>query len=165
VRRKDGRPLTIRLVIAESLIGRQIATLIQNDLSQVGITVQIDQKTGGKFFTDYIIPGAFDMALFGWVGDAYPLTGLTQIYLSTGESNFGKIGSLEIDAKIDETLTELDPDKARQLANDVDVLLWKEGFSLPLTQSPGNVAVRSTLANYGAPGLGDYNYSIIGFMK
>jgi peptide/nickel transport system substrate-binding protein len=165
VRQKNGRPLTIRLVIFESLVGRQIATLIQNDLSQVGVGVQIDVKSGGKFFTDFIIPGDFDMALFGWVGDAYPLTGLTQIYLSTGESNFGKIGSPKIDAKIDETLTELDPDKARQLANDVDVLLWKEGFSLPLTQSPGNVAVRSTLANYGAPGLGDYNYSIIGFMK
>ncbi len=28
-------------------------------------------------------------------------------------------------------------------------------FSLPLTQSPGNVAVRSNLANFGALGLGD----------
>ena len=99
------------------------------------------------------------------MGDAFPLTGLTQIYASDGESNFGKIGSPEIDAKIEQTLAELDPDKARQLANEVDQMLWQEGFSLPLIQSPGNVAVRSNLANFGARGLGDYDYTAIGFMK
>ena len=97
--------------------------------------------------------------------DAFPLSSLTQIYLSTGESNFGKIGSPEIDAKIEQTLEELDPDKASALANELDKLLWAEGFSLPLTQSPGNVAVRSNLANFGAAGLADVNYTAIGFMK
>ena len=29
-------------------------------------------------------------------------------------------------------------------------MIWAEGFSLPLFQSPGNVAVRSNLANFGA---------------
>ena len=38
-------------------------------------------------------------------------------------------------------------------------MMWEEGFSLPLIQSPGNVAVRSNLANFGAAGLGDLNYS------
>jgi peptide/nickel transport system substrate-binding protein len=38
-------------------------------------------------------------------------------------------------------------------------------FSLPLTQSPGNVAVRSNLANFGAFGLADADYTKIGFMK
>jgi peptide/nickel transport system substrate-binding protein len=165
VRRRDGRPLTVRLVIFDSLPTRQIAQIVRSNLTAVGIDVVLDQKSGGKFFTDYIIPGDFDIAFFGWAGDAYPLTGLTQIYKSTGESNFGKIGTPAIDAKIDETLSELDADKARQLANDVDKMLWQEGFSLPLTQSPGNVAVRSNLANYGAAGLGSYDYTAIGFMK
>ena len=59
----------------------------------------------------------------------------------------------------------LDPAKARDLANEVDKLIWAEGFSLPLTQSPGNIAVRSTLANFGAFGLADADYTKIGFMK
>ena len=45
--------------------------------------------------------GDFDIAQFGWVGDAFPLSALPQIYASDGDSNFGKIGSREIDAKID----------------------------------------------------------------
>ncbi|HXL60766.1 MAG TPA: ABC transporter family substrate-binding protein, partial [Mycobacterium sp.] len=67
--------------------------------------------------------------------------------------------------KIEQTLEELDPVKARDLANQVDKLVWAEGFSLPLTQSPGNVAVRGTLANFGAFGLADADYTKIGFMK
>ena len=57
------------------------------------------------------------------------------------------------------------PAQARHLANEVDKLLWEEVFSLALTQSPGNVAVRSKLANFGPAGLGDLDYSAIGFMK
>ena len=164
-REKDGRPLKIRLVIFEALTTRQIAQVAQNSLAQVGVKLDIDPKGPGGFFTNYIIPGDFDIAFFGWSGDAFPLSGLTQIYASYGESNFGKIGSAEIDAKIEETLAELNPGAARRLANQVDVMVWEEGFSLPLTQAPGNLAVRSNLANYGAAGLGDLNYSAIGFMK
>jgi peptide/nickel transport system substrate-binding protein len=93
------------------------------------------------------------------------LSTLTQIYASTGESNFGKTGSPEIDAKIEQTLEELEPAKARTLANDVDKLIWAEGFSLPLIQSPGNVAVNSYLANFGAAELADLDYTAIGFMR
>ncbi|MBV8967053.1 MAG: ABC transporter family substrate-binding protein, partial [Mycobacteriaceae bacterium] len=164
-RQRDGQQLVIRLVLFDSQTGSQIAQVVQNNLAQVGARLDIDVKSGGGFFSDYIIKGDFDITLFGWVGDAFPLSSLTQIYASDGESNFGKIGSAEIDAKIEQTLSELDPASARQLANQLDTLIWQEGFSLPLTQAPGNVAVRSTLANYGAPGLGDYNYSAIGFMK
>ena len=164
-RQRDGRPLTVRLVLYDALSGRQVAQVAQNSLAQVGVRLDIDVKSGGGFFTKYINTGDFDMSLFSWVGDAFPLSSLTQIYASYGESNFGKIGSPEIDAKIEQTLTELNADAARRLANEADQMIWDEGFSLPLTQSPGNVAVRSTLANFGAAGLGDYNYSAIGFMK
>ena len=55
--------------------------------------------------------------------------------------------------------------KARALANEVDKLIWAEGFSLPLIQSAGNVAVNSSLANFGAAGLADLDYTAIGFMR
>ncbi|MGV0835872.1 ABC transporter family substrate-binding protein [Mycolicibacterium thermoresistibile] len=163
-REKDGRQLVIRDVLFDSLSTRQFAQIAQSNLAEIGVKLDIDAKGATGFFSDHIIPGNFDIAQFSWVGDAFPLAGLTQIYASNGESNFGKIGSPEIDAKIEETLSELDPDKARDLANEIDEMLWEEVFSLPLTQSPGNVAVRSNLANYGAFGLGDADYTKIGFM-
>jgi peptide/nickel transport system substrate-binding protein len=164
-REKDGRQLVIRDVLYDSLTTRQFGQIAQNNLAQVGVKLDLDAKGGGGFFSNHINVGDFDIAQFSWVGDAFPLSGLPQIYASNGESNFGKIGSPEIDAKIEQTLEQLDPAKARDSANEVDKLIWAEGFSLPLTQSPGNVAVRSTLANFGAFGLADADYTKIGFIK
>jgi peptide/nickel transport system substrate-binding protein len=164
-REKDGRQLVIRDVLYDSISTRQFGQIAQNNLAQIGVKLELDAKSGGGFFTQYINTGDFDIAQFSWVGDAFPLSGLPQIYKSDGESNYGKIGSPQIDAKIEQTLAELDPAKARALANDVDKMIWDEGFSLPLTQAPGNVAVRSNLANFGPTGLADLDYTKIGFMK
>ena len=127
--------------------------------------LELDAKGGGGFFTNYIIPGDFDIAQFTWVGDAFSLCCLNQIYTTNAESNFSKISSPEIDAKAEQTFDELDSAKARELANELDKLIWGVGFSLPLFQSAGNVAVRSNLANFGPAGIGDLDYSKIGFMK
>lgn len=164
-REKAGKQLVVRDLFYDAQTSRQFGLIAQHSLAQIGVKLDLMAKAGSGFFTNYINVGAFDIAQFGWMGDAFPLSALSQIYASTGESNFGKIGSPEIDAKIEQTLQELDPAKARVLANDVDKAIWAEGFSLPLVQSPGNVAVNSSLANFGAPGLADLDYSAIGFMR
>ncbi|WP_293332478.1 ABC transporter family substrate-binding protein [Mycobacterium sp.] len=164
-REKNGRRLAIRILFYDALTSRQFAEVAQHGLAQIGVQLELEAKSGNGFFSNYVNVGDFDIAQFSWVGDAFPLSALNQIYQSDGDSNFGKIGSPEIDDAIERTLAELDPVKARALANQVDKLVWDEGFSLPLTQSPGNVAVLSTLANFGARGLADVNYTAIGFMR
>jgi glutathione transport system substrate-binding protein len=164
-REKDGRQLVIRDVLFDAISTRQFGQIAQNNLAQIGVKLDLDIRPAAGFFTDYVTVGNFDIAQFGWGADAFPLSSITQTYRTNSESNFGKIGTPEIDAKIEETVSELDPEKARQLANEVDKMLFEEVFSLPLTQSPGNVAVRSTLANFGAFGLADADYNKIGFMK
>jgi peptide/nickel transport system substrate-binding protein len=164
-REKGGRQLVIRDVFYDSLPTRQIAQVAQNSLAQIGVKLDLVTAPGGSLFTDFITVGNFDIGQFAWAADAFALSSLTQILASGGESNFGKIGSPEIDAQIEKTLDELDPAKARDLANELDKMVWAEGFSLPLFQSAGNSAVRSTLANFGPAGLGDLDYTKIGFMK
>ncbi|WP_082956605.1 MULTISPECIES: ABC transporter family substrate-binding protein [unclassified Mycobacterium] len=164
-REKDGHQLVVRDLFYDAQGSRVFAQIAQHSLAQIGVKLDLVARSGSGFFTNYINVGDFDIAQFSWLGDAFPLSSLTQIYQSDGASNFGKIGSPEIDAAIERTLEELDPAKARALANDLDKLIWAEGFSLPLTQSPGDVAVRSTLANFGAVGLADLNYTAIGFMR
>jgi peptide/nickel transport system substrate-binding protein len=165
VREKDGKPLVVRDVLYDAPSTRQVALVAQNNLAQIGVKLVLDVKPGTGFFSQYVAVGDFDITQFGWVGGGYPLSALPQIYASDGDSNFGKIGNSSIDAKIDQTLSELDQDKARALANQVDTMIWQEGFSLPLFQSPGDIAVRSDLANYGAPGLADVDYTAIGFIR
>jgi peptide/nickel transport system substrate-binding protein len=164
-REKDGKRLTIRDVFYDGQSTRAIGQIAQNNLAQVGVDLQLVPAAGGALFRDFVTPGNFDVVQFAWGGDAFPLSSLTQTYASAGESNYGKIGSPQVDAKIEQTLSELDPGKARTLANELDKLIWGETHSLPLFQAPGNVAVRSNLANYGPTGIGDANYTIVGFMK
>jgi peptide/nickel transport system substrate-binding protein len=164
-REKDGKQLVIRDVLYDSQTTRQVGQVAQNTLAQIGVKLELDAKAGGGFFTNYIIVGDFDIAQFSWVGDAFSLCCLNQIYTTGADSNFGKISSPEIDAKAEQVFDELDPKKAQSLANELDKLIWAEGFSLPLFQSPGNVAVRSNLANFGPAGIGDIDYTTIGFMK
>jgi peptide/nickel transport system substrate-binding protein len=164
-REKDGTPLVIRNVLYDGQSARQVGQVIQNSLAQIGVKMELDVKPANGFFSNHVTVGDFDVTQFSWVGDAFALCCLNQIFTTGAESNFGKISSPEIDAKVDQTLDELDPAKARVLANEVDELLWAEVFSLALFQSPGNSAVRSDLANFGPSGLGDLDYSAIGFMK
>lgn len=164
-REKDGRQLKIRNVFYDGQSTRAVAQIAQNQLAQIGVNLELVPAAGGDLFPKYVTIGNFDIAQFAWGGDAFPLASLTQIYAAGGESNYGKIGSEEVDAKIEETLAELDPAKAREQANELDKLIWNVGHSLPLFQAPGNMAVRSNLANYGPTGIGDINYSTMGFMK
>ncbi|WP_193048265.1 ABC transporter family substrate-binding protein [Mycolicibacterium baixiangningiae] len=164
-REKDGRQLVIRDVFYDAQSTRQIAQVAQNLLGQIGVKLDLISAPGGALFTQYVTPGNFDIAQFAYVGEAFALASLTQMYASNGEGNVGKIGSPQIDAQIEKTLSELDPAKAREQANELDKMLWAEVHSLPLYQSAGNVAVRSNIANYGPAGIGDLDYTKIGFMK
>ncbi len=165
VREQRGKQLVIRDPFFDEPFRREIALIAQQNLAKIGVKLVLDPKPATGFFEQYVSKGDFDIVEFGWVGGSYPLSALPQIYTSDGASNFGKIGSAQIDAKIDQTLSELDPAKARALANEVDKMIWAEGFSLPLFQSPGDTAVRNNLANYGAFGLADPIYTAIGFTR
>ncbi|WP_026343907.1 ABC transporter family substrate-binding protein [Nocardia sp. BMG111209] len=168
VRVKDGRRLEIRDVMYNDPAWVQIAQIIQDNLAHVGVKMSIDVRPAQNFFSGVVIPGDFDLAQFSYQGDPFPLSSLPQIYAlhpDDEQGNFGRIGSPELNDLIDRTQSELDPDKAIDLANQVDRSVFEEGHSLPLTQDPGNWGVRDNVANFGAPGLASYDYTLIGFVN
>ncbi|QIS07082.1 ABC transporter family substrate-binding protein [Nocardia brasiliensis] len=168
VREKDGRKLEIRDVMLNSQGWIQMAQIMQQNLAQVGVKLIIDTRPAQGLFTDVIRPGNFDVAQFSLVGDAFPIGDLAQVFAYNPDDlqgNYGRIGSPELNALIERTVSELDPQKVIELANEVDRKIFEEGHSLPLYQTPGNVGVRADLANYGAAGLASYDYTKIGFVK
>ena len=160
VRQKDGKQLIIRGVFNKYDMGAELAQLLQNNFAQIGVKLNIYSPK-----TNYFGEGDFDIAQLEWSSDAFALSTMEEFYKSNGPDNFGKIGGADIDAKIEQTVTEIHPEKVCDLANRVDSLLWREVYSLPLGQSPGVVAVRSGLANFGAFGMADIDYTSIGFTK
>ena len=168
VREKDGRKLELTDVMYQQDAWVQIATIAQQNLAAVGVKLNIRTVPGNGLFKDVVDPGNFDIVQFSWSGGILPLGVLPQVYAydpNNRLSNKGRIGSPELNALIEETIAELDPEKAIELANKADRMIFDIGFSLPIGQSPGAIAVRSTVANYGAFGLASTDATKVGFVK
>jgi peptide/nickel transport system substrate-binding protein len=176
LRKKDGRALEISLVIPSAVAAsRQEAELIQNMLSQVGVSVRIDVVPTQDFFEKYITPGQFDFTLFSWLGTAYPISAKKSIYgkptrNAKGEldvrQNYARVGSDDIDRLLSEASQELDRSKAIALANEADRHIWQLVHSLTTYQRPELVATKKNLANFGAYGFADpWVYQDIGWAK
>jgi peptide/nickel transport system substrate-binding protein len=165
VRTNGGRPLNVRLLNdAGNPISERVSQLVQAQLTAVGIGVERVQAPGGDFFDEYIRPGNFDMVTFAWGGTAFPVTSTRNIYSTSGEQNYGRIGTPEIDALYDQAIRELDDARRVELGQRIDQLIWEQMPQLPLYQITGAYAVRSTLANYGANGFASVDYADIGFV-
>ncbi|AHH14944.1 putative peptide ABC transporter, substrate-binding protein [Nocardia nova SH22a] len=168
VREKDGRKLEIRDVMYNQPSWVQMAQIMQQTLAKIGVKLTIDTRPAQGLFTNVFQKGDFDLAQFSWVGDPFPLGNINQIWgydPNSMQGNFGRIGSPELNAQIERTVSELNPDKAIELANETDKQIWAEGHSVTLLQSPGIVAVRSNVANYGAFGLATPDWTKVGFLK
>ncbi|WP_336084739.1 ABC transporter family substrate-binding protein [Nocardia sp. SSK8] len=168
VREKDGRRLELRDVMYQQDGWVQVAQIVQQNLAAVGVKLNIQTVPGTGLFKDVIDPGNFELAQFSWGGSVLPLTALPQIYAydpNNLQGNKARIGTPELNALIERTMSELDPDKAIEMANQADQMIFAEGYSLPLYQASGTYAARENLANYGAFGLASADYTKVGFLK
>ncbi|WP_405159613.1 ABC transporter family substrate-binding protein [Nocardia sp. NBC_01499] len=168
VREKDGRKLELRDVMYQQDLWVQTAQIVQQNLAKVGVKLDIQTVPGSGLFKNVIDPGNFDIAQFSWNGSVLPLGALPQTYAydpNNLQGNKARIGSPELNALIEQTIAELDPQKAIDLANKCDQMIWEEGYSIPLYQASGTYAVRDNLANWGAFGLASPDYTKVGFLK
>jgi peptide/nickel transport system substrate-binding protein len=141
------------------------AQLMQAMLTPLGVPLEIKVVPIGDFFSKYITPGDFEMTVFSWIGTVFPISGATGIMTTTGEQNFGKIGSAAIDALFNKANQELDPVKRCVLANKADKLVWQIGHSMITYQRPNVTATDKKLANMGSFGFTSRDYTKIGFTK
>jgi peptide/nickel transport system substrate-binding protein len=169
-RTKDGQELVIRFVIPSGVTNSaQESQLVQGMLAKVGARVDIQTVPLGDFFENYVTPGDFDFTVFSWIGTPFPISSTSSIYEQPQgaeiQQNYARIGSQEIDDLYAAVNQELDPEKAREMANEIDRLIWDEVHSLTLYQRPDLVGTNEKLANFGAFGFADVRYQDIGFTR
>ena len=162
----DGVELKIAITIPSGVpTSAQEAQLMQAMLAPAGITLTINTVPLADFFAKYITPGNFEMTVFSWIGTVFPISGATGILTTTGEQNYGKIGTAAIDKLFASANQELDPVKRCALANRADKLVWEEGHSMITYQRPNVTATDSKIANMGSWGFTSLDYTKIGFTK
>ncbi|HEY4409261.1 MAG TPA: ABC transporter family substrate-binding protein, partial [Acidimicrobiia bacterium] len=171
VRRKDGKDLALRFVIPSQVASsQQESSLVQNMLKAINVRADVEAVPSDEFFPRYINTGNFDLTVFSWIGDPFPISSAKSIY---GEpkgddirQNYARVGSPELDALFDKATAEFDPDRAIDLGNQIDAMIWNEVHSLTFYQRPEIIAVKDNLANFGAFGVAKPpRYEDIGFVK
>jgi peptide/nickel transport system substrate-binding protein len=170
LRWKNGSPLILRYVYPQSATtSRQNGELIQVMLGRVGVRLELRPVPDSDFFDKYLIPGAYDLAPFSWIGGPFPISGMRSIYGrprgNDPQQNVARIGSARLDALLDRAAAELDPARARRYANAADRMIWEEVHSVTLFQRPQIVPVRRRLVNWGAFGLDSPIWTDVGFRR
>jgi peptide/nickel transport system substrate-binding protein len=171
VRQKDGKTLDLRFVVPSGVqLSKQEGELAQSMLAQIGVKLTIKAVPSDDFFTNYVIPGNFDITPFAYIGTPFPVSSSYGIYANSPDgrswnANFGRTGSAAIDQAMSRAAQSLDPVRARAATNAADRLIWEEVNVLPLYQRPQMVATKAALANVGARGFCDLRYENIGFMR
>ena len=111
------------------------AQLVQSQLAEVGIEVEIVDITAQEF-SNVLVAGEFEMMAFSWIGTPFPYSGVQQIYGTGSDSNFAYSNIPEIDPMIDQLATTVDEAERARIANEIDVILWEYGHTIPLYQRP-----------------------------
>src|SRR5690606_7642221 len=174
VRTRDGKPLTLRFIVPQGYAPAwEEAELVQSMLAEIGVDIKITSVPGNQLFSKYVQPGNYDLVAFVNSGRGFPVFDSLHQWLDAVDdadgkpqwrTNVGRIGSPEVDQALYGALEALDRGTAIEQLNKADRLLWELGHTLPLYQRPQIYAVRDTLANVGAPGLGTLDYADIGYV-
>lgn len=161
---KDGTPIEITYVYNDgSKTNEAVVPVVQEQLKAVGITMKVQKVPPTDLFSKYVIPGEFDLTLFGWVGNPFLSSG-DSIWKSGGEQNFGKIGDPDTDKLIDQAAVETDHAARLELINQIDANLWELAGTIPLWQSYDFFVQNEDLANYGAWGFQSKDWTKIGYV-
>lgn len=118
VRRRDGRPLSVRLLVPTSSAERlAVAVVLQAQLKCAGIDLEIDQTELNTSIDD-LVSGKFDATLLDLTWDPSPASA-RQIWASTsaapGGSNFARYANPKFDALLDSAINDDSEASARAL--------------------------------------------------
>jgi peptide/nickel transport system substrate-binding protein len=94
-----------------------------------------------------LVAGGFQAALFAWVSTPF-VSANQSIYYSPANGlgqNYTRAGTPEIDQLLAKMVSEPDPSKSADLANQVDKALWDQMYTVPLFQKPTFIAYQSNI--------------------
>ena len=161
---KDGAPIEINYVYNDgSATNEAVVPIVQEALAAIGITMNVQTVPPTDLFTQYVIPGDFDLTLFGWSGTPILSSG-DSIWKTGGEQNFGQVSDPESDDLLNQAAVETDHEARLDLINQADAVIWQSAGVIPLWQAYDFFVQHDDLANYGAWGFESPDWTKIGYV-
>ncbi|WP_037573231.1 ABC transporter family substrate-binding protein [Phaeacidiphilus oryzae] len=175
VRSKDGRPLTLTMVIPSgSATAKKVADLVVAQLAAAGIDTRVKAVDAGALLSQNVSAGDYDLALFGWPASEYPVADEAALYEKPAVGPDGTVqrglnlsgaGTDQIDQLLAKSLSATDAKAAADAATQADQRIWAIAPSVPLYQKPQLVSVRKGLVGAGAFGLETPDFTKLGFTR
>lgn len=161
---KDGKKLELSIVIpAETKSNEDRAKQVMTDLNKAGFKVALKTVPSDKYFTDYVIKGAFDLVTFSWQGTALPELSSANTYLPDSVQNYTAHKDDEL-AKLNEKLsTEMDPAARKKVANEFSKKVAESFTVLPFYATPIIVGVKDGVVNFGASQFESADWTKVGY--
>ncbi|MDR0837108.1 MAG: ABC transporter family substrate-binding protein [Propionibacteriaceae bacterium] len=165
---KDGTKLTLRFAVLTGVAASENEFLqAQAQLKEIGVDLVARTVDVNSEWPGILSSGDFDIIAFAWIGSAFPLINIGQIYGTGSDSNYGSFTNPDLDALVVKIGVEVDPATRIGYAQEAAQLIWEGVDTLPLYQRPALVGVRDTLANIGAFGMSrvPYTWVNVGYVK
>ncbi|WP_441250406.1 ABC transporter family substrate-binding protein [Kitasatospora sp. McL0602] len=165
-RSKDGRELELNFIIpAGNSLAANEGTLITGMLEKIGVKVNVTPVVAGDFFSQYVNKRNFDLTAFALLGTPFPASSSTATFQQGSSSNYAQTGSEALDKAMADAAMADTPETEAEALNRADAEAWQVAGIVPLYQRPSVYGIRRNIANLGAPGLSDFVYENIGFLK
>ncbi|MCA1630452.1 MAG: ABC transporter substrate-binding protein [Acidobacteria bacterium] len=160
-RMRFGKPLVFK-ISATNAVGRQTAGIIQNELTSVGIPVQIETLEDNTM-RDQVKKGQYHMTTGRWVGgnqDPIFLRDLFTFLLGKGNYQFNRsrYSNPALDKVIAEAVSTTDRERARQLYTEAQNIISEDVPTLPLWYWNNIVVAKKSVGNITVPPSGDWTF-------
>lgn len=127
----------------------ETVALIKSSCDEAGFT--IEDAGNEAFFTETVVNGDYDVALFAWAGSGQIASG-RNIYssLPVGQQNYGEYSNEELDQEWSTLAGSVDPEVHAEQVKKIEKILWDDLFGIPLYAHPGVLAHSEDVANVRA---------------
>ncbi len=122
----------------------ETVALLKASCDQAGFNI-IDSNAE-DFFSNALVKGDYDIALFAWAGSGQIASG-QNIYSTDRPQNFGKFSNAKVDEAWEKLAATLDKDEQLEQIKVIEKELWDNLFGLPLFPYPGVSAYSADLQN------------------
>ncbi len=141
--------------------------LFKAQVAQLGIPVNVESTDSlGGSLTHKDPQHDYDVIVFAWVGNPFFVSSTVPNFITGGGNNFGAYSNKQADAMMNQAMAESDRTKQVQMVNQIDQMISKDAYTLPLYQKPTFLAYYNNIGNLrdNATGTGPpYNVQEWGF--
>lgn len=157
---KNGKTLELGFSVLTGVAASEgEGRLAQEQLKKIGVKLNLVPVNVSTDWPGVLVDEKFDIIAFSWMGTAFPLMNIGQIYGWPSDSNFAQLSIDKVQELEPKVSTENDPAKRLDLAKQVDEAIWTNVHTLPLYQRPALAAVKAGLANFGSFGMAQVPYT------